>query len=480
MAGERDSGAEFPQPRSELEHTSDQPGFEPRAEVEAEQTREQSRQMLRQLRGQIRGGTSVLRASNLAVPSAPRPNVTASPAPEPVASPVPQVGPVNNYEPAAFFDELFTQNVLKQVQQTEAMPASQVGPEQNTHQTRPYQPSAPAFSRHLPAIKPSVQTSTDTFHPAIARTQTKAARLEPIQRAKPGYKERSNTRRWLDIVGLLLEGAVILAIVLWLGYAYLGWFQPALPVTSNLSSGNPAALWNNGAVINVDAGNTFLNLPDAPTLSAPTLTPPVPTATPTAQTNLDATPTFVATVETVVPTVAAASATPELALPLTTVAVPTVRVKPTLAATPTLKPVAPGSADYSQSPPTRLVIPRLGLDTSVKDVTVKLGSWQVADYAAGHNLGTANPGEVGNMVLAGHRDIRGSVFLRLPDLQKGDNFTVYSNAGAFRYVVTEIFEVAPTDISVMNPTSEASATLITCTPLGTSTRRLIVRARLIN
>ena len=83
-------------------------------------------------------------------------------------------------------------------------------------------------------------------------------------------------------------------------------------------------------------------------------------------------------------------------------------------------------------------------------------------------------------VIAGHRDIRGSVFLHLPDLQKGDSFTVYSNAGAFHYLVTDIFEVAPTDISVMNPTADASATLITCTPLGTSNRRLIVRAKLVN
>lgn len=461
MAGERYSEADFPQPKGELEHASGQPGFEPGTEFEAEKKREQSRQMLRQLRGQLRGGTSVSRASNSVAPLLPRPNITTSPAPEPVIPPV----PVNNYEPAAFFDELFTQNVLEQRQVTEADQESPPAP-------------IPIFSPPLPSVKSNVQTAAPTFLPIMGRTQTAVAQLESPQSAKPKIqrKERSNSRRWVDIAGLLLEGAVIIAIVLWLGYAYLSWFQPGLPVTSNLSSGNPAALWNNGAVINVDAGNTFLNLPAAPISSAPTLSP-------TAQVTLAATPTSVANVvteTTLVSTASIASATPELALPVTTTAAPTVKAKPIVTATVTVKAVAPAPADYSQNPPTRLVIPRLGLDTAVKDVTVKLGSWQVADYAAGHNLGTANPGEVGNMVLAGHRDIRGSVFLHLPDLQKGDNFTVYSNAGAFRYIVTEMFEVAPTDISVMNPTSEASATLITCTPLGTSTRRLIVRARLVN
>jgi sortase A len=150
-----------------------------------------------------------------------------------------------------------------------------------------------------------------------------------------------------------------------------------------------------------------------------------------------------------------------------------------LAQSPTPNPIGV-AVDYSQSPPTRLVIPKIGLDTGVKEVTVKLGSWQVADYAAGHNLGTAYPGEIGNMVLAGHRDIRGNVFLRLPELQAGDQFQVYSNAGVFRYQVTSVFEVDPNDISVMNPSPESIATLITCTPLGTSARRLIVRAKLVN
>ena len=84
------------------------------------------------------------------------------------------------------------------------------------------------------------------------------------------------------------------------------------------------------------------------------------------------------------------------------------------------------------------------------------------------------------MVLAGHRDIRGSVFLKLNELQLGDEFKVFSSVGVYRYVVSEIKEVAPTDINVMSPSTEAIATLITCTPVGIASKRLIVKAKLVS
>lgn len=131
-------------------------------------------------------------------------------------------------------------------------------------------------------------------------------------------------------------------------------------------------------------------------------------------------------------------------------------------------------------PPRRLQIPKLGLDAPIREVTVNLGTWQVADYAVGYHHGTTVPGKVGNMVLAGHRDIRGSVFLKLNELQRGDEFRVFTDIASFRYIVTDITEVAPTETSVMLPTSDATATLITCTPIGLATRRLIIRAKLVN
>jgi len=130
------------------------------------------------------------------------------------------------------------------------------------------------------------------------------------------------------------------------------------------------------------------------------------------------------------------------------------------------------------SPPTRLVIPKIGVDTAVEEVTINLGTWQVADFVAGHHQGTAMPGQNGNMVLVGHRDIRGSVFLRLNELQKGDEFQVFTANSSYRYIITEVRVVEPTEVSVLNPTIDPTATLITCTPIGLATHRLVLKAAL--
>ncbi len=131
------------------------------------------------------------------------------------------------------------------------------------------------------------------------------------------------------------------------------------------------------------------------------------------------------------------------------------------------------------SPAKRLVIPKIGVDTAVEEVTINLGTWQVADFVAGHNQGTAMPGQNGNMVLVGHRDIRGSIFLRLNELQKGDEFQVFTDTSSYRYIITEVREVLPTEVSVLNPTLDPTATLITCTPIGLATHRLVLKAALV-
>ncbi|MGC8875273.1 MAG: sortase, partial [Chloroflexia bacterium] len=62
--------------------------------------------------------------------------------------------------------------------------------------------------------------------------------------------------------------------------------------------------------------------------------------------------------------------------------------------------------------PTRLLIPRIQLDTPVVEVTIENGVWQVAEYAAGYHRGSARPGTLGNTVISGHKGLYGAVFLR--------------------------------------------------------------------
>lgn len=139
-------------------------------------------------------------------------------------------------------------------------------------------------------------------------------------------------------------------------------------------------------------------------------------------------------------------------------------------------PRGPGAS----GPPTRLVIPAIGVDTGMTPpLNVVGGAWQVPSYGAGYLAGNALPGHTGNEAIAGHDDADGAVFRRLGDLHPGDEVQVYVGLRVYRYRVTAMRVVPPTRIDVLRPTHGATLTLITCTPYLVDTDRLVVRAELI-
>lgn len=101
-----------------------------------------------------------------------------------------------------------------------------------------------------------------------------------------------------------------------------------------------------------------------------------------------------------------------------------------------------------------------------------------------HYTGTARPGQPGNVVMFGHSsndwwepgDYK-FVFVLLSRMKVDDIIGVDYNGKRHYYVVTNIKVVDPTAIEVLYPTQVPTLTLITCTPPGTSLKRLIVQAR---
>ncbi len=128
--------------------------------------------------------------------------------------------------------------------------------------------------------------------------------------------------------------------------------------------------------------------------------------------------------------------------------------------------------------PSRLVIPAIGLDTPVREVFIRDGVWEVAEYAAGYLHGTALPGTNGNTALAGHAGLRGAVFRNLGALQPGHEVFVDAGGRRYRYIVRESFAVWPTQVEVLEDTPTPVLTMITCT--NWDTQRLVVVADLVD
>ncbi len=153
-------------------------------------------------------------------------------------------------------------------------------------------------------------------------------------------------------------------------------------------------------------------------------------------------------------------------------------VTPLPTGTPTSTPTATPTVDPQLLLPSRLRIPVMFLDSPVEEVHVSMGVWQTSPMNIGHLEGSGNPGGTGNVVLAAHRDINSALFRDLDRLEQGDEVFVSNALREYRYIVTDTFVVTPSHTEVMDPTSDKRVTLITCTPVGLATQRLVVTAAL--
>jgi sortase A len=137
-------------------------------------------------------------------------------------------------------------------------------------------------------------------------------------------------------------------------------------------------------------------------------------------------------------------------------------------------------------PAKRLIIPTIGLDSKVIQLGTHLDkrgqlAWETAPFAVGHHRGTAGPGQNGNMVLSGHISSpgEGAIFHHLPDVKIGEGIIIGTDERQYLYRVFDVKVVTPDQVSVMEPTPDPTATLLTCVPDGIYSHRLVVSARLV-
>lgn len=131
---------------------------------------------------------------------------------------------------------------------------------------------------------------------------------------------------------------------------------------------------------------------------------------------------------------------------------------------------------------TTIVIPRLGIVAPVREGTVDVsGTLPIVDgYAVTRFPYSPDLGQRGNYVVYGHDDIQGNIFRYLGSLQPGDRVYLRRSGRQFIYVVTGKQIVDPADVSVLDPTPDATLTMISCTPYWVDTQRIVVRATLVS
>lgn len=103
---------------------------------------------------------------------------------------------------------------------------------------------------------------------------------------------------------------------------------------------------------------------------------------------------------------------------------------------------------------------------------------EVLSNGVGHLKGSSLPvgGSSTHAVLSGHRGLPSSkLFLRMDEVEEGDYFFLKICDQTLAYKVTEINIVEPKDTSVLQIKAEEDlVSLVTCTPYGINTHRLIV------
>lgn len=124
----------------------------------------------------------------------------------------------------------------------------------------------------------------------------------------------------------------------------------------------------------------------------------------------------------------------------------------------------------------RIQIPALNVDAPV----VQGDGWEQLKKGVGQHIGSANPGQNGNVVLSAHNDVYGEIFRYLDRLAPGDQVILYTQQRQYVYVVDRTVIVEPTAVEVMASTGSPTATLISCYPYLVNDQRIVVFARLQN
>lgn len=140
--------------------------------------------------------------------------------------------------------------------------------------------------------------------------------------------------------------------------------------------------------------------------------------------------------------------------------------------------------DVKQLGDNKLFIPKISLEAPIQwDVQ----SEQIMnDLPNGlvHPAGSGKPGEGENAFITGHSSNYwwksggyNTVFALLPEIKEGDEISLTYNGKIYNYVVSKTVEAKPSEVNNYLNSDNEQLTLMTCVPVGTNLRRLLVIAK---
>lgn len=136
---------------------------------------------------------------------------------------------------------------------------------------------------------------------------------------------------------------------------------------------------------------------------------------------------------------------------------------------------------------TAITIPKISAQAPL---ILNVDPWNEVEYknvlkkGVAHAKNTSLPGEEGSSFVFAHSSGNpweitsyNTIFLRLGELMVGDEIFINREGKVYRYIVTEKKSVWPSEISYLENPMDNKLTIMTCTPIGTSLKRLLIFAQ---
>lgn len=322
--------------------------------------------------------------------------------------------------------------------------------------------------KHAKRLAEFLQAEKDQRSQHGENRPTRASHSQLLEKFKERFqrgrqRQRSKAQitidRWLTVLEVI--GVIVLALLIYKGFQSI-------------------------QRINAQAELSFYRLtPPTPkvTYAVPTITPTF-TSIPTNTLRFTPTPLPTFTPTSTQEAIKTGTITPEATVTLTTTQalLPSGHEPPsaehTTGITPTEGQTNSNVSDMTPTPTPQpeqalwIQIPAIGVDHPV----VMGDDWESLKAGVGQHLGSADPGDDGNLVLSAHNDIYGRIFQHLDQLDLGNEITILTTTRSYVYLVDEIRILKPSEISVLERGDKAMLTLISCYPYMIDTHRIVVRA----